>query len=91
MSDEEHHFESKADAGASENDAGTIPKSRYFLVKTHPSKVVKVSTSSKTGKPGHATIEICTAEKLEDIADVAHVDNWTDYKLIDISDWKKVF
>ncbi|KAK3027377.1 hypothetical protein RJ639_040175 [Escallonia herrerae] len=90
MSDEEHHFESKADAGASKTfpqQAGTIRKNGYI--------VVEVSTS-KTGKHGHAkchfvAIDIFNAKKLEDIVpsshncDVPHV-NRTDYQLIDISE-----
>lgn len=42
MSDEEHHFESKADAGASKTypqQAGTIRKSGYIVIKGRPCKV----------------------------------------------------
>ncbi|KAK2973437.1 hypothetical protein RJ640_007938 [Escallonia rubra] len=67
MSDEEHHFESKADAGASKTfpqQAGAIRKSGYIVIKGRACKacssipqdiifVVEVSTS-KTGKHGHA-------------------------------------
>ncbi|CAL0325772.1 unnamed protein product [Lupinus luteus] len=98
MSDEEHHFESKADAGASKTypqQAGTIRKNGYIVIKGRPCKVVEVSTS-KTGKHGHAkchfvAIDIFTAKKLEDIVpsshncDVPHV-NRTDYQLIDIAE-----
>ncbi|KAG1368612.1 putative Eukaryotic translation initiation factor 5A-4 [Cocos nucifera] len=98
MSDEEHHFESKADAGASKTfpqQAGTIRKNGYIVIKGRPCKVVEVSTS-KTGKHGHAKchfvgIDIFTAKKLEDIVpsshncDVPHVTR-TDYQLIDISE-----
>ncbi|KAG8498832.1 hypothetical protein CXB51_005690 [Gossypium anomalum] len=98
MSDEEHHFESKADAGASKTypqQAGTIRKNGYIVIKGRPCKVVEVSTS-KTGKHGHAKchfvgIDIFTGKKLEDIlpsshnCDVPHV-NRTDYQLIDISE-----
>ncbi|KAL0327145.1 UNVERIFIED_CONTAM: Eukaryotic translation initiation factor 5A-2 [Sesamum angustifolium] len=74
MSDEEHHFESKADAGASKTypqQAGTIRKNGYIVIKGRPCKVVEVSTS-KTGKHGHAKchfvgIDIFTSKKLEDI------------------------
>ncbi|KAH0462725.1 hypothetical protein IEQ34_010300 [Dendrobium chrysotoxum] len=97
MSDEEHHFESKADAGASKTypqQAGTIRKNGYIVIKGRPCKVVEVSTS-KTGKHGHAkchfvAIDIFNNKKLEDIVpsshncDVPHV-NRTDYQLIDIS------
>ncbi|KAG6510367.1 hypothetical protein ZIOFF_028377 [Zingiber officinale] len=90
MSDEEHHFESKADAGASKTypqQAGTIRKNGYIVIKGRPCKVVEVSTS-KTGKHGHAKchfvgIDIFNAKKLEDI--VPHVTR-TDYQLIDISE-----
>ncbi|KAF2311262.1 hypothetical protein GH714_021269 [Hevea brasiliensis] len=98
MSDEEHHFESKADAGASKTypqQAGTIRKNGYIVIKNRPCKVVEVSTS-KTGKHGHAKchfvgIDIFNAKKLEDIVpsshncDVPHVTR-TDYQLIDISE-----
>nr|GMD81482.1 eukaryotic translation initiation factor 5A-4 [Ipomoea batatas] len=98
MSDEEHHFESKADAGASKTypqQAGTIRKNGYIVIKSRPCKVVEVSTS-KTGKHGHAkchfvAIDIFNGKKLEDIVpsshncDVPHV-NRTDYQLIDISE-----
>ncbi|KAJ8760887.1 hypothetical protein K2173_021925 [Erythroxylum novogranatense] len=98
MSDEEHHFESKADAGASKTfpqQAGTIRKNGYIVIKNRPCKVVEVSTS-KTGKHGHAKchfvgIDIFNGKKLEDIVpsshncDVPHVTR-TDYQLIDISE-----
>jgi len=99
MSDsEEHHFESKADAGASKTypmQAGAIRKGGYIVIKNRPCKVVEVSTS-KTGKHGHAkchfvAIDIFNGKKLEDIVpsshncDVPHVDR-TEYQLIDISE-----
>ncbi|XP_071722618.1 mitotic checkpoint protein BUB3.3-like [Rutidosis leptorrhynchoides] len=98
MSDEEHHFESKADAGASKTypqQAGTIRKNGYIVIKNRPCKVVEVSTS-KTGKHGHAKchfvgIDIFNGKKLEDIVpsshncDVPHVTR-TEYQLIDISE-----
>jgi len=43
MSDDEHHFESKADAGASKTfpqQAGTIRKGAYLVNKNRPCKVV---------------------------------------------------
>ncbi|CAL5092150.1 unnamed protein product [Urochloa decumbens] len=97
MSDEEHHFES-SDAGASKTypqQAGTIRKNGFIVIKNRPCKVVEVSTS-KTGKHGHAKchfvgIDIFTGKKLEDIVpsshncDVPHV-NRTEYQLIDISE-----
>lgn len=42
MSDEEHQFESKADAGASKTfpqQAGTIRKNGYLVIKGRPCKV----------------------------------------------------
>ncbi|RRT68491.1 hypothetical protein B296_00032479 [Ensete ventricosum] len=42
MSDEEHHFESKADAGASKTypqQAGTIRKNGYIVIKGRPCKL----------------------------------------------------
>jgi translation initiation factor 5A len=99
MSDsEEHHFESKADSGASKTypqQAGAIRKGGHIVIKNRPCKVVEVSTS-KTGKHGHAkchfvAIDIFTSKKLEDIVpsshncDVPHVDR-QDYQLIDISE-----
>ncbi|EFJ34513.1 hypothetical protein SELMODRAFT_142541 [Selaginella moellendorffii] len=98
MSDEEHHFDNKADAGASKTypqQAGTIRKNAYIVIKQRPCKVVEVSTS-KTGKHGHAKchfvgIDIFTGKKLEDIVpsshncDVPEVTR-TDYQLIDISE-----
>ncbi|KAI3467288.1 hypothetical protein Pfo_023951 [Paulownia fortunei] len=96
MSDEEHHFESKADAGASKTypqQAGTIRKNGYIVIKGRPCKVVEVSTS-KTGKHGHAKchfvgIDIFTSRSSKISSPlpttVPHV-NRTDYQLIDISE-----
>lgn len=98
MSDSEHTFEHKADAGASKTipqQAGTIRKNGYIVIKNRPCKVVEVSTS-KTGKHGHAKchfvgIDIFTGKKLEDIVPSSHncdVPEVTrvDYQLIDISE-----
>ncbi|KAF3639764.1 Eukaryotic translation initiation factor 5A-2 [Capsicum annuum] len=49
MSDEEHQFESKADAGASKTfpqQAGTIRKNGYIVIKGRPCKVPSSSSSS---------------------------------------------
>lgn len=49
-------FDSHADAGAFKTfpqQAGTIHKNGYIVIKARPCKVVEVSTS-KTGKHGHA-------------------------------------
>ncbi|KAG6483419.1 hypothetical protein ZIOFF_060064 [Zingiber officinale] len=48
MSDEEHHFESKADAGASKTypqQAGTIRKNGYIVIKGRPCKVPSLTAS----------------------------------------------
>ncbi|KAJ7516113.1 hypothetical protein O6H91_22G043300 [Diphasiastrum complanatum] len=103
MSDDDHHFESKADAGASKTfpqQAGTIRKNAYIVIKQRPCKVVEVSTS-KTGKHGHAKchfvgIDIFTGKKLEDIVPSSHNCDVpevirTDYQLIDISEDGLVF
>ncbi|GJN10540.1 hypothetical protein PR202_ga28640 [Eleusine coracana subsp. coracana] len=98
MSDsEEHHFES-SDAGASKTypqQAGTVRKNGYIVIKNRPCKVVEVSTS-KTGKHGHAkchfvAIDIFNGKKLEDIVpsshncDIPHVTR-VEYQLIDVSE-----
>ncbi|KAK4337671.1 hypothetical protein RND71_042158 [Anisodus tanguticus] len=90
MSDEEHHFESKADAGASKTypqQAGTIRKNGYIVIKGRPCKVVEFNhdnleqvvevSTSKTGKHGHAkchfvAIDIFNGKKLEDIVPSSH-------------------
>ncbi|GAB4845421.1 Eukaryotic translation initiation factor 5A-1/2, variant 2 [Ancistrocladus abbreviatus] len=49
MSDEEHHFESKADAGASKTypqQAGTIRKNGYIVIKDRPCKMRLCETSN---------------------------------------------
>ncbi|KAG0568995.1 hypothetical protein KC19_6G057800 [Ceratodon purpureus] len=87
MSDDEHQFESKADAGAS---------------KTFPSRPVpsaRVPTSSSRGGPASTVtlsvtfvaIDIFTGKKLEDIVPSSHNCDVpevvrTDYQLIDISE-----
>lgn len=98
MSDEEHHFDEKADAGASKTfpqQAGAVRKGGYLVIKGRPTKVVEVSTS-KTGKHGHAkchfvAIDIFNGKKLEDIVPSSHNCDVpevvrTDYQLIDISE-----
>ncbi|GJN13285.1 hypothetical protein PR202_ga31639 [Eleusine coracana subsp. coracana] len=48
MSDDEHHFESKADAGASKTypqQAGTIRKNGFIVIKGRPCKVPHVNRS----------------------------------------------
>lgn len=100
MADEEHHdvtFES-ADAGASltyPQQAGTIRKNAFIVIKNRPCKVIDVSTS-KTGKHGHAkchfvATDIFTGKKLEDLQPSSHnceVPNVSrqEFSVIDISD-----
>lgn len=87
-----------ADAGASKTfpqQAGTIRKNGYIVIRGRPCKVADVSTS-KTGKHGHAKcvfvgIDIFTGKKMEDLTpsshncDVPHVTR-TDFTLLDVSD-----
>ncbi|RCV19081.1 hypothetical protein SETIT_3G355600v2 [Setaria italica] len=83
MSDsEDHQFDSKADAGASKTypqQAGTVRKNGYLVIKNRPCKCHFVASDIFNGK------------KLEDIVpslhncDVPHV-NCTEYQLIDISE-----
>jgi translation initiation factor 5A len=98
MADEHDvHFES-ADAGASTTypqQAGTIRKNAFIVIKNRPCKVVDVSTS-KTGKHGHAkchfvAIDIFTGKKLEDLQPSSHnsdVPNVSrqEFNVIDIAD-----
>ncbi|RVW97565.1 Eukaryotic translation initiation factor 5A [Vitis vinifera] len=101
MSDEEHHFDSKADAGASKTypqQAGAIRKNGYIVIKARPCKGVLMGKDISP-HPGQAWtcqvhfvgIDIFNGKKLEDIVpsshncDVPHV-NRTDYQLIDISE-----
>ncbi|CAL9170503.1 unnamed protein product [Musa hybrid cultivar] len=56
MSDEEHHFESKADAGASKTypqQAGAIRKNGYIVIKGRPCKVPLISVSFGQICPSH--------------------------------------
>eukprot|EP00275_Glaucocystis_incrassata_P001108 EC121828.1.p1 GENE.EC121828.1~~EC121828.1.p1 ORF type:complete len:158 (+),score=32.63 EC121828.1:83-556(+) len=96
MSDDEQHDFTTGDAGASTTypqQAGTIRKGGYVVLKGRPCKVVETSTS-KTGKHGHAKvhfvgIDIFTNKKYEDLCPSSHnmdVPNVgrTDYNLLDI-------
>jgi len=99
MAEEHHdvHFES-ADAGASTTypqQAGTIRKNAFIVIKGRPCKVADVSTS-KTGKHGHAKchfvgIDVFTGKKYEDLqpsshnCDVPHIGR-QEYTLLDISE-----
>jgi len=100
MAEEPHHdvtFES-ADAGASltyPQQAGTIRKNAFIVIKNRPCKVIDVSTS-KTGKHGHAkchfvATDIFTGKKLEDLQPSSHnseVPNVSrqEFTVIDISE-----
>ncbi|KAK9792714.1 hypothetical protein WJX73_000711 [Symbiochloris irregularis] len=96
---EEHdvHFES-ADAGASltyPQQAGTVRKNGFLVIKGRPCKVADVSTS-KTGKHGHAkchfvAIDVFTGKKYEDLTpsshncDIPHVSR-QEFTLLDITE-----
>lgn len=97
MAEEHETFES-GDAGASltyPQQAGTIRKNGFIVIKDRPCKVVDVSTS-KTGKHGHAKchfvgIDIFTGKKYEDLTPSSHncdVPNVSrqEYQLIDVND-----
>jgi translation initiation factor 5A len=52
MSDSEHHFESKADSGASKTypmQAGAIRKGGYIVIKNRPCKVSYLDSDSPIG------------------------------------------
>ncbi|KAM0891955.1 hypothetical protein ACQ4PT_026067 [Festuca glaucescens] len=94
MSDDEHRQpETGRASGTYEQEASTIRKNGYIIIKNRPCKVVEISTS-QTGKHGHrkyhfVAIDIFTGKKVEDImpsshnCDVPHVIR-IDYQLIDI-------
>eukprot|EP00741_Cyanophora_paradoxa_P023532 tig00021589_g22734.t1 len=78
--DEAHDFNAeRADAGASTTipqQAGTIRKGHFIVLKGRPCKVVETSTS-KTGKHGHAKvnftgIDIFNGKKYEDMCPTSH-------------------
>eukprot|EP00891_Asterochloris_glomerata_P005619 jgi/Astpho2/5619/Aster-02871 len=91
------HFES-AESGASltyPQQAGTVRKNGFLVIKGRPCKVSDVSTS-KTGKHGHAkchfvAIDIFTGKKYEDLTpsshncDIPHV-NRQEFTLLDITE-----
>jgi len=99
MSEEldEHHEFVSADSGSSATfpqQAGSIRKNAYVVLKGRPCKVVETSTS-KTGKHGHAKIhfvgiDIFTGKKYEDICPTSHnmdVPNVSraDYNVLDVT------
>jgi len=98
MSHDEHETFESADAGASltyPQQAGTIRKNGFIVIKGRPCKVVDVSTS-KTGKHGHAKcnfvgVDIFTGKKYEDMTPSSHnmdVPNVArkEYTLLDVNE-----
>merc|ERR1712224_41567 len=88
----------RADAGASNTfpqQAGTIRKGGFIVIKGRPCRVVEVSTS-KTGKHGHAkcnftAIDIFNGKKMEDMCPSSHnceIPNTAkvEYQLLNIGD-----
>ncbi|KAG2277879.1 hypothetical protein Bca52824_031722 [Brassica carinata] len=90
MSDEELESTNVKDSKSYPQEAGTIRKNDYIVIKGRPCKVVETSTS-ETGECHFAAIDIFTSVKLEDIVlsshncDVPRV-NCTDYTLLYIFD-----
>ncbi|WIA08254.1 hypothetical protein OEZ85_007698 [Tetradesmus obliquus] len=98
MSEHDHETFQSADSGASltfPQQAGTIRKNGFIVIKNRPCKVVDVSTS-KTGKHGHAkcnftAVDIFTGKKYEDMMPSSHncdVPNISrvEYTLLDINE-----
>ncbi|WIA28315.1 hypothetical protein OEZ86_010866 [Tetradesmus obliquus] len=98
MSEHDHETFQSADSGASltfPQQAGTIRKNGFIVIKNRPCKVVEVSTS-KTGKHGHAkcnftAVDIFTGRKYEDMMPSSHncdVPNISrvEYTLLDINE-----
>jgi translation initiation factor 5A len=98
MSEHDHETFESVDAGASltyPQQAGTIRKNGFIVIKGRPCKVVDVSTS-KTGKHGHAKcnftgVDIFTGKKYEDMTPSSHnmdVPNIarTEYTLVDVNE-----
>jgi translation initiation factor 5A len=96
MADEQETFENVG-AGASKTtpqQAGTLKKNGFVVIKGHPCKIVDYSTS-KTGKHGHAKanivgVDIFTGKKYEDICPTSHnmevpVIKRSEWQLVDIS------
>jgi translation initiation factor 5A len=98
MSEHDHETFQSAESGASltyPQQAGTIRKNGFIVIKNRPCKVVDVSTS-KTGKHGHAkcnftAVDIFTGKKYEDMMPSSHncdVPNISrsEYTLLDINE-----
>lgn len=98
MADHEEELFESGDAGASltyPQQAGSIRKNGFMVIKGRPCKVVDVSTS-KTGKHGHAkchfvAVDIFTGKKYEDLTPSSHNCevpniNRSEYSIIDINE-----
>jgi translation initiation factor 5A len=98
MSEHDHETFESTDAGASltfPQQAGTIRKNGFMVIKGRPCKIADVSTS-KTGKHGHAKcnfvgIDIFTGKKYEEMTPSSHnmdVPNIsrTEYTLLDVNE-----
>ena len=94
---EESEFQGTGDAGASATypqQAGTIKKNGYCILKGRPCKIVDIAIS-KTGKHGHAKarftgLDIFTGNKYEDMCPTSHnmevpVVVRKDFQLVDIT------
>jgi len=94
---EETEFQGAGDAGASTTypqQAGTIKKNGYCILKGRPCKIVDIAIS-KTGKHGHAKarftgLDIFTGNKYEDMCPTSHnmevpVVARNDFQLVDIT------
>lgn len=94
---EESEFQGAGDAGASSTypqQAGTIKKNGYCILKGRPCKIVDIAIS-KTGKHGHAKarftgLDIFTGNKYEDMCPTSHnmevpVVVRKDYQLVDVT------
>jgi translation initiation factor 5A len=98
MSEHDHETFESTDAGASltfPQQAGTIRKNGFMVIKGRPCKIADVSTS-KTGKHGHAKcnfvgIDIFTGKKYEEMTPSSHnmdVPNISrvEYTLLDVNE-----
>ncbi|SPQ97359.1 Eukaryotic translation initiation factor 5A [Plasmodiophora brassicae] len=75
--------------------AGSLKKGGYLQIKGHPCKIMSMSTS-KTGKHGHAKmnivgVDVLTSKKYEDMTPTSHtvmvpIVTKTEFQVIDIAD-----
>ena len=73
---EEEHDSSAAGSLLTPQRAGTLKKGGYLQIKGHPCKIAEMSTS-KTGKHGHAkmnivAIDVLTGKKYEEMTPTSH-------------------